>query len=157
MRLKVSDDTGRKRFWFQARLAAQMSQDVQRHEMRAEDYVRFEFPELADEFRSRELGQHPAGTGQLADQSRVVRFIKHTPPQFRGVLDDFDVALDVNLPVKPWGKVQDVELLYLVLRAQRFPRFLQSGGRLEMPGTCSDCGDQDSHAAVLRESPPKQK
>src|SRR4051812_15250666 len=149
MCLKVGDDTGRKRFWFQARLAAEMSKNVQRHEMGTKNYVGFEFPELSDEFRSRELGEHPTGTGQLADQSRVVRFIKHAAPQFRGVLDDFNVALDVNLPVKPGGKVQNIEFFHLVLRAQRFPGFLQSGGRLEMPGTCSDGGDQDSHPEML--------
>ena len=70
------------------------------------------------------------------------------PPQFRRALDQLDVAVRIHLFVQWREKLDEVNPFDRVVRAQGAPRFVQGGGRGDVPAArCHGC-NQDAHGSV---------
>ena len=146
VRLEVRDHADCQ--WIES-LPFQMGHDLDRQVMRANHGVRPERLQIFHELFVGLLGKPSPETGHLPQQLRVVRLLEHHAPQLRRVFHQFHVALDVNPALQARNKIEQIDLLHHIARAQGAPCLLQSGCRLQMPRPGRDRRDQDAHVGMM--------
>jgi type 1 glutamine amidotransferase len=128
-------------------LLAKMRDDFERQVVRTDQDVGPErFQKLDEAFVGMMRKAAPERIGP-ANFFVVVGLLENQRVKLGGVLDDFDVGIDVNLPLQLGGEVENVHFLQDILRTKLSPGFLKSGCCGEMATACCNCCDQDPHSA----------
>src|ERR1700690_1303750 len=116
--------------------------------MSAQDGVRFELFQVADEPFARIAGKGPAEFAQAAGDLGIVGLAEQHAPKFRGALDQLHIAVLVDFFVERREKLDEVEPLDGVVRAQRAPGLLQGGGGGDVSAASGDGGNQNAHGCA---------
>jgi hypothetical protein len=114
--------------------------------VRAKDGVWFELFHKPRKPNPRAAGKQSLNPIEPARHLWVVRLGKQHSPQLRRVLDQFHVAIRVNLPVQRRIEFCQIQSLDYVTRPQRAPGFVQRRRGGKMSGAGCDCGNQDAHS-----------
>ena len=121
--------------------------------MRREDHLWRERHQLLDELRRHDPRGAAAESGQLLDALRIVRLLEDHRVKVRRVLDELEVALDVNFPIPARRVVEHIDAAHLILGPQRAPRLFERDRRLEMPRASGDRGNENLHGGSKHQTP----
>ena len=100
--------------------------------MGAKNNIGPERPEPADKRAVHPFRQRPPDPGNSPGQRRVIRLLENRGVQLWRVLDQFQIRLAVDFPVKPRGGPENIQFYNFIFGPQRTPGFFERGRRLHM-------------------------